>query len=185
MLAVLLATLTALPVAAQQTSFRQAVSGFAGCHEATATVSKTQTSLLTRTTTTSGTLLMRPPSHMCITTDEGRDQLLMEGTAFTMLMGGKRHETDSRTNRQFTAFKQVLDAILSGGTTDVKGIEGVTTSQQGNLLTISIRPQKRLMFTGYSLVIDVRTSALVSMHLRGRLGLRADYEFSNFQFKRD
>lgn len=49
---------------------------------------------LTTDAVTTGTLTIRKPDYICISTDGGRDQLLMDGTKFTMTMGGKLHETN-------------------------------------------------------------------------------------------
>ena len=41
---------------------------------------------LTTDAVTTGTLTIRKPDYICISTDSGRDQLLMDGTKFTMTM---------------------------------------------------------------------------------------------------
>ena len=53
---------------------------------------------------TTGEMTIRKPDYICITTDGGRDQLLMEGTSFTMTQKGKKHVTDSRKNPLFADF---------------------------------------------------------------------------------
>ena len=63
---------------------------------------------------TKGTLTIRKPDYICISTDGGREQLLMDGTKFTMTTGGKKHVTDSKRNAQFATFQQVLHAVING-----------------------------------------------------------------------
>ena len=38
---------------------------------------------------TTGSMTIRKPNYICISTDNDRDQLIMDGTKFTMTMGGK------------------------------------------------------------------------------------------------
>ena len=63
---------------------------------------------------TTGSMTIRKPNYICISTDNDRDQLIMDGTKFTMTMGGKKHVTDSRKNPQFVTFQAVLEAVING-----------------------------------------------------------------------
>ena len=69
---------------------------------------------LTTDAVTTGTLTIRKPDYISISTDGGRDQLTMDGTKFTMIMGGKKHVTDSKRNAQFATFQRVLHAVING-----------------------------------------------------------------------
>ena len=50
---------------------------------------------------TTGTLTIRKPDYICISTDGDKDQLIMDGTRFTMTMGGRQHVTDTQKNTMF------------------------------------------------------------------------------------
>ena len=63
---------------------------------------------------TTGTMTIRKPDYISISTDGGKELLIMEGTKFTMTMGGKKHVTDSRKNDQFATFHAILEAIING-----------------------------------------------------------------------
>ena len=62
---------------------------------------------------TTGEVIIKKPDYICISTDGGRDQLLMEGTKFTMTQKGKKHVTDSRKNALFADFHAVLKAVIN------------------------------------------------------------------------
>lgn len=126
---------------------------------------------------TKGTLTIRKPDYICISTDGGREQLLMDGTKFTMTTGGKKHVTDSRKNAQFATFQKVLNAVINGQPIP-KG-EDMTVVAKNGLQTITITPtgKKRQMFTSFILVIDAKTSALRQLRMNERAGNYVIYDF--------
>ena len=130
---------------------------------------------LTTDAVTTGTLTIRKPD--CISTDGGRDQLLMEGTKFTMTMGGKKHVTDSRRNAQFATFQKVLNAVINGQPV-TKG-EDMTIVTKNGLQTITITPaaKKRQMFTSFVLVVDAKTSDFRQLRMNERGGNYVNYDF--------
>lgn len=132
---------------------------------------------LTTDAVTTGTLTIRKPDYICISTDGGRDQLLMEGTKFTMTMGGKKHVTDSRRNAQFATFQKVLNAVINGQPV-TKG-EDMTIVTKNGLQTITITPaaKKRQMFTSFVLVVDAKTSAFRQLRMNERGGNYINYDF--------
>ena len=131
---------------------------------------------LTTDAVTTGTLTIRKPDYICISTDGGRDQLLMEGTKFTMTMGGKKHVTDSRRNAQFATFQKVLNAVINGQPV-TKG-EDMTIVTKNGLQTITITPaaKKRQMFTSFVLVVDAKTSAFRQLRMNERGGNYVNYD---------
>lgn len=134
---------------------------------------------LTTDAVTTGTLTIRKPDYICISTDGGRDQLLMDGTKFTMTMGGKLHETDSQQNPQFDTFQKVLHAVINAQ--PIPECEDMTVETKNGQRTITITPstkKKRQMFTSFVLVVDEKTSAF--RHLR--MNERAD-NYINYDFK--
>ena len=132
---------------------------------------------LTTDAVTTGTHTIRKPDYICISTDGGRDQLLMEGTKFTMAMGGKKHVTDSRRNAQFATFQKVLNAVINGQPV-TKG-EDMTIVTKNGLQTITITPaaKKRQMFTSFVLVVDAKTSDFRQLRMNERGGNYVNYDF--------
>ena len=62
------------------------------------TVTRTQhRAAVTQDAVTTGTMNIRKPDYICISTNSGREQLIMDGTKFTMTVGSKRHVTDSHS----------------------------------------------------------------------------------------
>ena len=148
---------------------------FVGVAAQTVTRTRHQAALTTDAVTT-GTLTIRKPDYICISTDGGRDQLLMEGTKFTMTMGGKKHVTDSRKNAQFATFQKVLNAVINGQPIP-KG-EDMTIATKNGQQTITITPtgKKRQMFTSFVLVVDAKTSALRQLRMNERAGNYVNYD---------
>ena len=142
----------------------------------TVTRTRHQAALATDAVTT-GTLTIRKPDYICISTDGGREQLQMDGTKFTMTTGGKKHVTDSRKNAQFATFQKVLNAVINGQPVP-KG-EDMTIATKNGLQTITITPtgKKRQMFTSFILVVDAKTSALHQLRMNERAGNYVNYEF--------
>lgn len=126
---------------------------------------------------TTGTSTVRKPDYICISTDGGKDQLEMNGTQFTMTMGGKKHVTDSRKNGQFATFHAVLKAVINGESIPVT--DDLTVSEKAGQKVITITPngKKRQMFTSFVLVIDAKTSAFRSLRMNGRNEAYTEYKF--------
>ena len=132
---------------------------------------------LTTDAVTTGTLTIRKPDYICISTDGGRDQLLMDGTQFTMTMGGKKHVTDSRRNPQFATFQKVLHAVINGQ--PVPECDDLTVVTKNGQRTITITPtaKKRQMFTSFVLVVDAKTSAFRQLRMNERADNYVNYDF--------
>ena len=132
---------------------------------------------LTTDAVSTGMLTIRKPDYICISTDGGREQLLMDGTKFTMTTGDKKHVTDSKQNAQFATFQKVLNAIINGQPIP-KG-EDMTIVTKNGLQTVTITPtgKKRQMFTSIILVVDSKTSVLRQLRMNERAGNYVNYEF--------
>ncbi len=118
---------------------------------------------------TKGTLTIRKPDYICISTDNDKDQLIMDGTKFTITMKGKQHTTDSRKNAQYATFQKVLSAVINGK--PVPAGDDLTITTQGGQQTITIVPngkKRRQMFTSFVLTIDAKTSAIRVLRMNGR-----------------
>ena len=175
---------------AQQADFQKAVARYKNATNVTASVTKTtHKQAVAKDVTSKGTLTMKRPATVSIVIDGGKDQLLMEGSTFTMVVKGKKHTTSSQKNVQFASFQTVFESILSGGQKDISKLGDLTVSKQGNNLVLTITPQadskkaaRRMLFSSFVLTIDTKTSELKSLRMNERSGY-TDYTFSGFQFK--
>ena len=177
---------------AQTADFKKAVGKYKAAKTVTAQVKKTVSkAALAKSEVTRGTLTMKAPSEVSIVMEGGKDQLLMKGSAFTMVARGKRHATDSRENPQFATFQTVFESILSGGEKSISGLSDLKITRQGQQLVLTITPQaadkksrRRMMFTSLVLTIDTQTSQLSSLTMKERSGNTTVYTFSAFDFKK-
>ena len=175
---------------AQQADFQKAVAKYKTAKTVTATATKTShKNAVADDAVSKGTLLMKAPAEVSITMEGGKDQLLMQGSTFTMTVKGKNHTTSSEKNTQFRSFQTVFESILSGGAKDISKLGDLTTSKQGNTLQLTITPQadskkaaRRMMFSSFVLTIDTKTSELKSLRMNERGGY-TEYRFSGYQFK--
>ena len=149
---------------------------FVGLSAQTVTRTRHQAALTTDAVST-GTLTIRKPNYISISTDAGRNQLLMDGTQFTMIMDGKKHVTDSKRNAQFATFQKVLNAVINGQS--IPQSEDMTIVTKNGLQTITITPaaKKRQMFTSFVLVVDAKTSAFRQLRMNERGGNYVNYDF--------
>ena len=117
---------------------------------------------------TTGTLTIRKPEYICISTDGDKDQLIMDGTKFTMTMGGRQHVTDSKKNPQFATFHTVLKAVINQQA--IPQSDDMTVVTKGNTTTVTIVPtgKKRQLFTSFVLTVDAKTKALRTLRMNGR-----------------
>lgn len=126
---------------------------------------------------TTGSVTIRKPEYICISTDGGRDQLLMDGTQFTMTQKGKKHVTDSRNNALFADFHTVLKAVIN--CQPIPAANGIKVTTTGNEQTVTITPsgKKRQMFTSFVLTVDSKTMALRRLRMNGRSDNYTEYTF--------
>ncbi len=126
---------------------------------------------------TTGDVTIRKPDYICISTDGGKDQLIMDGTKFTMTAKGKKHITDTKKNALFATFHKVLHAVINGQ--PIPAGDDLTIQKQGGTQTITITPtdKKRQMFTSFVLVVDSKTSAMKRLRMNGRSDSYTEYTF--------
>ena len=129
---------------------------------------------------TTGTVTIRKPDYICISVDNNKDQLIMDGTQFTMTMGKRKHVTDSKKNSQFVTFQQVLTAVINNQ--PIPTSEELTILTKGGQKVITITPvsKKRQLFSSFVLTIDAKTSAFRTLRMNGR---GEDYTEYTFQGK--
>ena len=131
---------------------------------------------LTTDAVSTGTLTIRKPDYICISTDEGRNQLIMDGTKFTMIMDGKKHVTDSKKNTQFVTFQKVLNAVINGQPIPTGEDMTIVTKNGQQTVTITPTGKKRKMFTSFVLVVDSKTFALRQLRMNERAGNYVNYD---------
>ncbi len=126
---------------------------------------------------TTGEMTIRKPDYICISTDGGKDQLIMDGTKFTIITKGKKHVTDSKTNALFATFQKVLHAVINDQ--PIPAGNDLTIQKSNGLQTITITPsaQKRQMFTSFVLVVDSKTSVMKRLRMNGRNDGYTEYTF--------
>ena len=143
------------------------------------TVTRTQhRTAMTQDAVTTGSVTIRKPDYISISTDGGREQLIMEGTKFTMTMGGKQHVTDSRKNAQFATFHAVLKAVINNQPVPTGDDLDVTTKNGQKTITITPAKKKRQLFSSFALTIDSKTSAIRQLRLNERAGNYINYDFN-------
>lgn len=147
---------------------------FAHAQEVTKTVHK---KAVKTDVVSTGTMTIRKPDYICISTGGDRDRLIMDGTQFTMTMGGKQHVTDSRKNTQFATFQKVLHAVINGQPVPMDDDLTVTTKGSQKTITITPAGKKRQLFTSFVLVIDAKTSAFRTLRMNGRGEDYTEYNF--------
>ena len=185
----LMMLMMSITISAQQDAFRKAVARYQKTTSVMASVVKTTHRKAVATDQVDkGVLTMKKPSEVSIVIDGGKDQLLMQGSNFTMVVKGKKHTTSSERNPQFTSFQTVFESILSGGAKDISLLKDLSLTQKGRTLVLTISPvaegkaAKRMLFSSFVLTIDSQTSELKSLRMNERAGY-TEYVFTNFQFK--
>ena len=131
---------------------------------------------------------MKKPSEVGIVIDGGKDQLLMKGSEFTMVVKGKSHKTSSQKNPQFATFQAVFEYILKGGEGDLSKYSDLAVTKQGNNIVLTITPQadskkaqRRMLFSSFVLTIDKSTSELKTLRMNERGGY-TEYTFTGHKF---
>lgn len=188
-LATMLITLISTIIFAQNANYQKAVAKYKNVSSLTATATKTKhKTSVAKDAVSQGTFYVKKPNRVLITFNKGKDALLMNGTNFTMTIGGRKFKTNSTQNAQFKTFQNVLESIFTGGSIDLTKNSDVEISKNGNNVVLTITPvmdkknTKRQMFTSFVLVIDSKTSELRTLRMNEKKGNYTEYKFSNYQF---
>ena len=174
---------------AQSTDLQKAVARYKKAAVVTAAATKTShKDAIAKDVVTKGTLTMKKPADVGITIDGGKDQLLMHGSEFTMVVKGKSHKTSSDKNPQFATFQAVFEYILKGGDGDLSKYSDLAITRQGNNIVLTITPQadtkkaqRRMIFSSFVLTIDSRTSEIKSLRMNERGGY-TEYTFTSYKW---
>ena len=174
---------------AQNADLQKAVARYKKVSTVTAVAKKTtHKDALAKDVVTKGTLMMKKPADVGIVIDGGKDQLLMHGSEFTMVVKGKSHKTSSQKNTQFATFQAVFEYILKGGDGDLSKLGDLAVTKQGSNIVLTITPQatskkaqRRMLFSSFVLTLDKNTSELKSLRMNERGGY-TEYTFTNHKF---
>lgn len=180
----LLSLTTATAAFAQSADFTQAVARYRTAKGATAKATMVKhNKALTKDKAYTGSLTMKSPDKVAITCDGGKEQLVMDGSTFTMVTGGHKRVASAKTAAQFAAFKAVLLSVLNGGRTDITKVQGVKVETEGGDVVVTMTPAKakRMMFTSFVLTVNRKTGAIEALSLNGRRGY-TKYTFTGFKF---
>jgi len=175
---------------AQNADLQKAVAKYKKVTTVTAAATKTShKDAIAKDVVTKGTLTMKKPADVTVSIDGGKDQLIMHGSEFTMVVKGKSHKTSSQKNPQFATFQAVFEYILKGGDSDLSKLNDLAISKQGNNIILTITPmadskkaQRRMLFSSFVLTIDKNTSELKALRMNERGGY-TEYTFTGHQFK--
>ena len=175
---------------AQNADLQKAVAKYKKVSTVTAAATKTShKDAIAKDVVTKGTLTMKKPADVSISIDGGKDQLVMHGSEFTMVVKGKSHKTSSQTNPQFATFQAVFEYILNGGDGDLSKLSDLAVTKQGNNIVLTITPkadskkaQRRMLFSSFVLTLDKGTSELKALRMNERGGY-TEYTFTGHQFK--
>ena len=175
---------------AQNADLQKAVAKYKKATTVTAAATKTtHKDAIAKDAVTKGTLTMKKPSDVSISIDGGKDQLIMHGSEFTMVVKGKSHKTSSQKNPQFATFQAVFEYILKGGEGSLASLSDLTVTRQGSHIVLTITPQsdskkerRRMLFSSFVLTIDKNTSEIKTLRMNERGGY-TEYTFTGYQFK--
>lgn len=189
-LTVFLLCFLSLSAMAQNVDFQKAVSRFKGTTRVTAVATRVNhKAAVAKDDKVTGTMTIVPPNRMNISVADGKEQLDMNGNDFTMVMRGTQHKTNSKKDNQFVAFQAVLTAIINGDGSNIDQVPGVTMTEAGGILSITMDPtigqaqKKRMMFSSFVITLDVKKGEILTLRMNGRGKNYTEYSFSGFVFK--
>ena len=151
---------------------------FCAFAQTTATATRTVHKAGGKDKVVSGTLYAKSPSKVAIV--NGKDALIMNGTAFTMKKGPLKAKTDAQKDARYKTFHDVLNNILLDGKYAIGSDAKVTKSGSNTVYTITPDAAgKKLMFSSY--VITVSGGQLKSIRLNQKGGAYTEYTFSAYK----
>ncbi len=175
---------------AQEADIRRMAEEYADVQTLSARVVRTSHNpALAEDVVTQGAFYLKKPGKMCLTFDNNKDMLLMDGTTFTLVQGGRKAVAKGRNGRLMAGLGTVLRALFADGAyqPDAEAME-VKAERQGARCVLTLSPRlasakekRRLMFTSFVLTIDTATSRLLSLRMEGRGGSYTQYDLSDYR----
>ena len=179
-------------LSAQEIDFNSALERYKSMKTLKATVVRTKHNVaIADDVVTKGNFYFKQPSKACLTFDNGKDMLVMNGSTFSMVSDGKKSSAQGQGNSQYEAFQTVFKGLLSGEETDVNinDLADVDITKEGNICTLTVTPivedakeRRKMMFSSFVLVIDLKSSELKSLRMNERGENYTQYDFSQYVF---
>jgi outer membrane lipoprotein-sorting protein len=169
---------------AQNAEFKKAVAKYKTATTVTATATRTvHKAAVSKDKVTTGNLYVKGKGSKVLIAN-GKDALLMNGTAFTMKKGALKAKTDCQKDAQYKTCHDVLESIFNGGTTDFGKHNDVKTTKNGTNIVLTITPtatKKKQMFSSFVVTIDSKMQELRSIRMLQKGGSYTEYTFSNYK----
>lgn len=134
---------------------------------------------------TQGKFYFKHPGQMCLTFDEGKEMLLMDGNSFLLVNDGKSSVAKGKEASHLALLQRVLQSLLSGGDGVIEAQDAgdMEVVRQDNILCITptdkgAKGARRMMFTSFTLTVDPGTSGLKSLRMNEKGGNYTQYDFS-------
>lgn len=130
-----------------------------------------------------GQFYYKNPDRMCMTFNEGKDMLLMDGIDFILINDGKSSVAGGKEAAHLAILQRVLQNIILGIDTEMTNSEIADITRTDNTICITpnaagTKAARRLMFTSFTLTVDPKTAALKSMRMNEKGGNYTQYDFA-------
>ncbi len=169
---------------AQNAEYKKTVAKFKNVASLTATATRTvHKAGSTKDKVTTGTLYVKNKGNKVLI-QNGKDALLMNGTAFTMKKGPLKAKTDSQKDSRYKTFHDVLVSIFNGGATNINHHSDIKTAKNGTNIILTITPaatKKKQMFSSYIVTLDGKAQELRSIRMTQKGGSYTEYTFSGYK----
>ena len=188
--AIIIAAVAGLRAQSDEELMQQAMERYKSVTTLTAPVTVVRhNTLLAADQKSTGMFYFKKPSSILITTDGGKDRLLMHDGKFTMVTDGKA-TTMTGKNEQLEALKTMLQSFTSGeGTGDVAldDLADVDAERNGTKVTLTITPRvsdpkarRKMLYRSFVVTLDTKAGALQSIRLNERGENYTQYDFGRF-----
>ncbi len=169
---------------AQNAEYKKAVSKYKNTTSLTATATRTvHKAAVAKNKVTAGTLYVKDKGAKVLIAN-GKDALLMNGTAFTMKKGPLKAKTDSNKDSQYKTFHDVLVSIFNGGATDISHNSDIKMTKSGANVILTITPvptKKKQMFSSFIVTVDGKAQELRSIRMMQKGGSYTEYTFTGYK----
>ena len=99
---------------------QKAMERFKGMNTLTANVTQTKhNTMVAKDITSKGNFYFKKPNKMCMTFNEGKDMMLMNGESFTIVKDGVRNTAQSGGNEQLQSLTAIIKNFSAGQETDI------------------------------------------------------------------
>lgn len=189
-MAVLLTLCCAQALQAQDDIMKKAMEGYRNISSMTAKVRKTvHNEMVAKDQVTTGMFYLKKPSHMCVSTNDGKDKLITDGENFTIVQNGKASTASGKSNPALKPLITCLKGFTSGNSdTDLSDVADVDMDREGDLLIMTITPivknaaeRRKMIYQSFVITVDQKAGELRSIRLNGK-GKNYDlYELSDYK----